>query len=326
MRIVRFHGAGPPSARGASVALGNFDGVHRGHRAVLDAARRIAQGADTPFAVLTFEPHPRSVLKPNSPPFRLLSFRSKMRALEEQGVDLVIVVRFSPALAAYEPEAFVEKVLVGGLGVRHVVTGYDFHFGRGRRGTPELLAALAKRHGFGHTRIAAQGDGAEFSSTRVREALKRGEVGQAAQVLGRWWEVEARVRQGARRGRALGYPTANLELKNTLEPARGIYAVFAAVGGEPFRPAVASFGNRPTFGGGGDLLEVHLFDFAGDLYGRYVRVRFVERLREERKFESIEALKAEMARDCESARRILSIASPEGPLRAPTSVREGRRR
>lgn len=323
MRILRFHGKAPSWARGAVVALGNFDGVHRGHRAVFDAARRIAHSQNRPLAALTFEPHPRSVLVPGSAPFRLSTFRTKARALASLGVEFLLVVPFTRRLAAKEPETFVDEILISALGVAHVVTGYDFHFGRGRRGTPTLLAELARSRGFGLTRVGIVGDGEEFSSTRVREALRRGEVRAAAQVLGRWWEVEARVRRGAARGRGLGYPTANLALKDMLTPARGIYAVWAALGDgeEAFRPAVASFGTRPTFDGEGDLLEVHLFDFSGDLYGRYLRVRFVERIREEKKFDSVAALKAAIVRDCEEARAILAASDPAGPaLEAPAAA------
>lgn len=326
MRILRFHGKAPSWARGAAVALGSFDGVHRGHLAVFDAARRIARAEGRPFAVLTFEPHPRSVLRPDAPPFRLSPFRTKARVLAGLGVDILVLVPFTAELAAKEPEAFVDEVLVAGLAARHVVTGHDFHFGRGRRGTPALLAALAESRGFGFVRVPAVGDGGAFSSTRVREALARGDVRAAAEMLGRWWEAESRVRKGAARGRALGYPTANLKLENTLAPARGIYAVWAAfeAGEDKFRPAVASFGIRPTFDGAGDLLEVHVFDFAGDLYGRHLRVRFVERIREEKKFDSAQALKEAMARDCAAARAILVRCHPAGPAPDAPAARGGR--
>ncbi len=316
MRIIRYHSTVPAEARGAAVAVGNFDGIHRGHQAVFDVARRIAREQSVPFAIFTFEPHPRSVIQPDVAPFRLTPLRIKVRVLDSLDVDIVYLARFDWTMAGKLWSDFVGEILVESLGVRHVVVGYDFRFGKGRAGTPEQLGRMAKEKGFEFTCVGAVGDGVEFSSTRIRDALRAGDVREAAHVLGRWWEVEDRVARGAARGRELGYRTANLDLGPVLVPARGIYAVWAGLAGPSgivWRAGAASFGNRPTFDGTRDLLEVHIFDFDEDLYGRRLCVRFVEYLRPELRFDEVASLEAQIAEDCARAREVLGRVHPEGP-------------
>ncbi|MBX6323821.1 MAG: bifunctional riboflavin kinase/FAD synthetase, partial [Rhodospirillaceae bacterium] len=316
MRIIRHHAEVPEVGRGAAVAIGNFDGVHLGHQAVIAQAARIARAQGLPFGVLTFEPHPRAFFQPDLPPFRLTPFRIKARQLEAMGVEHLVVLHFDGTLAAKSAETFVAEVLGEGLAVAHVIVGYDFVFGRGRRGNAALLRELGARHGFATTTVpaAATADGEVYSSTRIREHLRAGRPQHAARLLGRPWEIEGRVEHGERLGRRLGFPTANLTLGEYLEPARGIYAVKAGIDegvGTRWRDGVASLGTRPTVGGTQLQLEVHLFDFAGDLYGHHLRVAFIDHLRPEVRFPSLEALAAQIAADAEAARAIL--ASWRGP-------------
>ncbi|WP_026868420.1 bifunctional riboflavin kinase/FAD synthetase [Inquilinus limosus] len=311
MQIFRHYENLPASARGAVVAIGNFDGVHRGHQTVVAAARAEARRLGVPVCVLSFEPHPRSLFRPQDPPFRLTPFRIKARLLEALGVDLHVVLHFDWAFAARSAEDFIETVLVGALGARHVVVGYDFCFGHRRAGTPETLAAHGRRLGFGVTIVTQASDetGGLYSSSRTREMLAAGDMRGAAEILGRPWEIEGRVEHGDKRGRELGYPTANVELGESLRPAYGIYAVRCAVDeGGPlvWRDGVASLGIRPMWRTETPLLEAYLFDFSGDLYHRHLRVQLVERLRGEEKFDSLEALVAQIDRDCEAARRALA--------------------
>jgi riboflavin kinase/FMN adenylyltransferase len=325
--MIRRYAGLPHTLRGAVIAIGNFDGVHRGHRAVIETTARLARAAEAPLGVLTFEPHPRSVLAPPGPPFRLTPLRIKAAALGELGVEWLYVLRFDRALAAKPPERFVREVLLEGIGARHLVVGADFAFGKGRSGTPALLEALARPAGVGVTLIAPQGEaGHRFSSSKARAHVVAGEVGAAAAILGRWFELDGRIATGDRRGRQLGFPTANLPLGGVLHPVAGVYALFAGVngaGGVAWHEAVGNLGRRPTFGGTEERLEVHLFDFAGDLYGRRVCFRFVEQLRPERKFDGIEALKAQIELDCRQARAILARQLPDGPrLGQPASALE----
>jgi riboflavin kinase / FMN adenylyltransferase len=307
MRILRHYRDPPADAKGAVVALGNFDGVHLGHRALLMEAKRIAAELKRPLAVLVFEPNPREFFRPNDPPFRLTPFRAKARLLSELGVDLLIVLTFDAQMAAMAPQDFVLDVLVNELAVSHVVVGKDFRFGKGRGGDAAVLGYMGEMEGFGTTVFApvfAEGS-VKISSTDIRTALKAGRPDEAARLLGHWWRVEGHVAPGEKRGRLLGYPTANLKLEHTLQPAFGIYAVRAQLPDGRVFDGAASFGIRPTFALDSPLLEVHLFDFSGDLYGALIAVEFIAYLRPEQRFESIDALKAQMAADCEEARRIL---------------------
>lgn len=314
MRIYRHYEELPEEIRGAVVAIGNFDGVHKGHQAVISEAGRIAKAAGRPWAVLTFEPHPRMVFNPSQEPFRLTPFRIKVRQVEALGVDAVVVLHFDKDFAQLTGEDFIEQVLVGGLAASHVVCGYDFVFGKGRKGDSEMLMRQGKAKGFGFTAVRQvnDGSGAVYSSTRVRDCLKAADPQGAAGVLGRPFEIEGRVEHGDARGRTIGFPTANLHLGEYLRPASGVYAVRAGIDmGQETRwvDGVANFGNRPTFDGGDVVLEVHLFDFAGDLYGRHLRVQLVHHLRDEKKFDGLDALKAQIAHDAEAAKRLLAGAS-----------------
>lgn len=326
MRLFRHYTEVPAEARNAVVAIGNFDGVHRGHQAVIAAAAAQARALGTGHAVLTFEPHPREFFVPDQPPFRLTPLRIKARQLEAMGVDSLFVLHFNAELAGKSAEAFVIEVLSEGLDVAHVVVGYDFVFGAGRRGTAALLADLGRLHGFGVTALPPVGGdpGEVFSSTRVRERLQGGHPRQAARLLGRPWEIEARVEHGQKLGRQLGFPTANLMLGEYLQPALGIYAVKAGIDegrGTVWHDGAASLGYRPTVGGTDVVFEVHLFDWDGDLYGRHLRVALIDYLRPEKKFDGLEALKAQIAADCGEARRLLAAyAGPEpGAVPRPTA-------
>jgi riboflavin kinase/FMN adenylyltransferase len=311
MRVFRHFENVVPEARRAVVAVGNFDGVHRGHQAVIGEARRTARKLGAPHAVLTFEPHPRSVFQPDAPPFRLTPLRMKAHCIEALGVDFLFVVHFDLEFSKLTAEAFVHRALIEGLHARHVVAGYDFVFGHGRRGNAKLLAAMAPGLGLGFTAVppVRAPSGGVYSSTQIRDALVEGRPARAAELLGRCWEIEGRVVRGADRGEALGFPTANVRLDDYLRPARGVYAVRAGVdlGRETvWREGVANFGRRPTFPGEGEFLEVHLFDYSGELYGAHLRIALIDFLRPERKFEGADALVAQIAEDCRRARGILA--------------------
>ena len=310
MRIYRHYDALPADARGAAVAIGNFDGVHPGHQTVIHEAGLIAGDMCRPWAVLTFEPHPRAFFTPGSEPFRLTPFRSKARRIAELGADLLIVQRFDKAFSSLPAEDFVNTVLVDGLGAGHVVSGYDFVFGHKRGGNCELLLAMGAKKGFGFTAVNAQTDssGEAYSSTRVRERLGDADPRGAAAILGRDFEIEGRVARGEARGKSIGFPTANIPLGAYLRPALGVYAVRAAIeqeNGEIWLDGVANIGVRPTFGSDGVVLEVFLFDFDDDLYGKRLRVRLVDFLRPEKKFDGVDKLKAQIAQDSAKAQKIL---------------------
>jgi riboflavin kinase/FMN adenylyltransferase len=309
-----------PGERRAVVVVGNFDGVHRGHQAVLSQARRIADEAGAAAFALTFEPHPRTHFRPDQPVFRLTPPAVKARVLSALGLDGMVVAAFDRGFSEQSADGFVDDVLIGALGVRHVVIGYDFHFGKARAGTPAFLTEAGARHGFGVTVVSPWKDetGGAVSATRVRDALSAGDVAAANALLGWRWQVEGTVRHGDKRGRLLGYPTANLRLPDDCAAAHGIYAVRARVDGR-LVDGVASFGRRPTFDDGAPLFEVNLFDFSGDLYGKAMAVTLVERLRGEQKFESAEALVAQMDRDAAAARAILAAMTPLSDLDAVLS-------
>ena len=310
MHVFRHFENLPDEVRGASVAVGNFDGVHLGHQAVIGEAGRVARDQGIPWAVLSFEPHPRSLFTTDQEPFRLTPFRIKARHVEALGVDNMIVLHFDHEFAGLSADDFVKKVLVKGLGARHVVSGYDFVFGHKRAGNCELLLHKGKEEGFDFTCVSAVDDGETiYSSTRVRRCLKAGDPRGAANLLGRPFEIEGRVEHGDARGRTIGFPTANLHLGEYLRPALGVYAVRAGIDeGADTRwlEGVANFGNRPTFDKKDAIFEVHLFDFDGDLYGRHLRIALVDFLREEKKFDGLDDLKAQIALDSNNARQILA--------------------
>ena len=311
MQLFRHATAGVP--KGAVIAIGNFDGVHRGHRAVIAEAKRIAADEGVPFGILTFEPHPRSVFVPDGPPFRLTPFRAKTRLIQEAGAEVLFTLRFDRRFAAKSAQDFVADLLAERLGTRHIVVGEDFTFGRGRGGDPALLREMGAALGFGVTVLepVADAGGKVASASRIRDHLASGRPRAAAALLGRNWEIEGRVQRGDRRGRDLGFPTANLAIANYLHPAPGVYAVRAGVnenGTLTWYDGVANFGNRPTFAGQDWRFETHLFDFAGDLYGRHLRVAIVEFIRPDAKFAGIDALVAAMREDAKQARAILAPA------------------
>jgi riboflavin kinase/FMN adenylyltransferase len=294
--------------RGAVAAIGNFDGVHRGHRAVIDAAIARAEVLGAPAVAVTFEPHPRNVLRPSDPVFRLTDAASKLRLLATTGLDGALVLTFDKAFAATTAEEFVARVLVGRLGIQGATIGFDFHFGNQRRGSPAFLAEQGERHGFSvETAPPLEDEGRPVSSSSIRAALADGRVVEAAELLGYPWFAAGTVIQGDRRGRELGFPTANIALDPHCGLKHGIYAVRAGIGGV-IRDGVASFGTRPTFDDGAPLLEVHLFDFSGDLYGAPIDVAFIGWIRPELKFDSAEALVRRMDDDARLARAALARA------------------
>jgi riboflavin kinase/FMN adenylyltransferase len=323
MQIHRGYWNLPKSALHGVVAIGNFDGVHRGHRALIARAREQAQALGAPLGVITFEPHPREVLTPEQAPPRLTPFRVKARLLAELGVEHLFALAFTEHLRQKTPAQFVHDVLAGGLGVRQAVVGYDFRFGNRRAGDVDSLAALGEDYGFEVTRVEPVAWEREIcSSSRVRAAIAAGDVALAQDLLAHPFLIEGRVIAGDRRGRALGYPTANLHPPRgqVLWPATGIYAVRARCPNEPgsgWMDAVASLGVRPMFGGRDLRLELHLFDRELDLYGRRLCCAFIGRLRAEATFESVEALKAQMAEDCIQARAALAADAARAYM-APT--------
>lgn len=322
MRLYRHTFDLPTDARGAVAAIGNFDGVHRGHQAVIGAAAGLAKAQGAPLGVLTFEPHPRELFAPvGAVPFRLTPLRIKARLIEAQGVDFLVVQHFDDAFAKLSPEDFVRLVLVDGLGVRHVVVGYDFEFGEKRRGNVSLLQALGEEMGFAVTSVQpVKGEAGLYSSTAVRQALNEGRPGEAAALLGHWWEIEGRIEHGQAKGTGIGFPTANLSLHGLQTPAPGVYAVRAGIDqGDATRwlDGVANFGRRPTVAENSELVfEVHLFGCRENLYGKHLRVRLIDYLRPERRFDNLDALKSQISQDAQEARVILS-RTPETPPRRP---------
>lgn len=316
MRIIAGYQNLDPQDRGASVAIGNFDGVHRGHQVLIDDARKAA--GDAPVGVVTFEPHPRRFFQPDAPPFRLSRPSEKARLLEGYGVDRLYNLPFDKGLASQPAEEFVQSVLHEGLGVTHIVVGADFRFGKGRTGDAVLLRTMGTELGFSVTIHDLIGDETgEFASTAVRTMLAEGRCQEAARQLGHWPSISGPVVLGDQRGRDLGYPTANLDFGEQMIPRYGIYATWVDVldGDHKGRHAgVASIGERPTFGVNAPNFEVHLFDFSGDLYGTEISVGLVKYLRGEEKFDGVDALIAQMDRDSAQARETLKTA--EVPERA----------
>lgn len=301
----------PPAARGASVALGNFDGVHLGHAAVLRAAHAARPGA--PRAVLTFEPHPRAFFRPQDPPFRLTLAAERAAALEVLGVEILYQLPFNAALSHLTAEAFIAEVLYAGIGAAHLACGADFAFGHRRGGDVSFLATHAEAFGVGLTIVPAVADAqGPISTSRIRRLLQDGYPERAAALLGRPYAIRGEVMHGDARGRTIGFPTANIPLGRHMEPARGVYAVTASIGQELVK-GVANIGLRPTFGGTESRLEAHFFDFSGDLYGQELAVALHHFIREERKFESFAALKDQIAADAAQARSLLDAAPPKKP-------------
>ena len=300
------HAGADHALDGAVVAIGNFEGVHRGHRAVIDVALARGRALGRKVAVLTFEPHPRAVFKPDEPVFRLTDEAAKLRLLSRTGLDGAIVMRFDAALAALSAEDFVRRILVERFAVAGVVVGFDFHFGKGRAGSPDFLAEAGRRHGFTVDIVPPFSDGGtRISSGLIRAALAAGEVENAAEMLGYPWFVTGEVVHGDKRGRELGFPTANLRLDPACGLKHGVYAVRVGVGGKRY-DGVANFGRRPMFDSGVVLLEVFLFDFDADLYGATLDVAFLHWIRPELAFDSVDDLIRRMDEDCGLARAALA--------------------
>jgi riboflavin kinase / FMN adenylyltransferase len=295
----------PEALAGAVVAIGNFDGVHRGHRAVIAAARGRAQSLRRPAAALTFEPHPRTFFQPHDPLFRLTDEAAKLRLFAATGLSGAIVLRFDAALAEPAPESFINDVLLHRLGISGAVVGFDFRFGRNRTGTPDLLSAAGRQRNFTVDVVpAVEIEGLRISSGVIREALDAGRIEEANALLGYPWFVRGEVVHGDKRGRELGYPTANIRLDPACGLRHGIYAVRVGIGERRY-DGVASFGRRPMFDVGTVLLEVFLFDFAGDLYGQAIDVAFIGWIRHELAFASVEELVRRMDDDTRHARAAL---------------------
>lgn len=306
---------------GSVVAIGNFDGLHRGHQELLNVARDEAQRTGKAWGMLTFEPHPRSYFKANEPVFRLTPKALKARLAKALGADFVLCLDFNEAMAMSLPDDFILRHLVEHLGVSHVVTGYDFHFGKGRKGTAETLRRMGEAHGFGVTvvdQVTDDGDGrAPFGSSSIRSALRRGHMREAARELGYHWIVMGEVVHGDKRGRTIGFPTANIVLDPGAEPFRGIYAVevrdAAAADGGVAWVGAAYFGDRPTFNTNRTFLEVYLLDQDIDLYGRILMVSFVDLIRGDKTFRSVDELVVQMKDDCVVARRLVAELRQNDP-------------
>ena len=310
MRIVRDFQFADPQDRGASAAIGNFDGIHLGHQYVIGIARKKADEIGAPLGVMTFEPHPRQYFAPKAPAFRLMNAETRAHRLEKLGVETLYELSFNDTLSALTPREFATEVIVKGLGLRHVVVGEDFHFGKGRSGTPADLQALGAELGFGVTVAPLMAlEAGEVSSTAIRQALSDGRPRDAAHMLGHLHRIDGEVIRGDQRGRDLGYPTANMSIAGLHPPKFGVYVVKIEILTGPHAGeygGAASLGTRPMFGENLPNIESHIFDFKGDIYGEHLSVALVDYLRPEQVFDSLDALIAQMDADCAKARDILA--------------------
>lgn len=301
------------------VALGNFDGVHKGHQAVIQRAKILAKKLGAKTAVVTFEPHPKRYFSPNLAPFRLTPRKTKRFFINQLGVDAIFELEFNTKLAQMEAHDFVKDIIVGQLNAVAVVTGYDFHFGKNRKGTPQSMAAMAKEFGFDYICIDAITDenGVSWSASRIRQALANGDVDETIQILGRPFMFQGEVIHGQALGRTIGFPTANVLPSEYLRPMRGVYAVKAKIIGEDiWRDAIANIGNRPTVEGEHHtLIEVHLLDWEGDLYGKKLRTALLGFVRKEKKFDGIESLKQQIEKDVTVTKEILAQYVPNSLMK-----------
>ena len=299
----------PASARGSVLALGNFDGLHRGHQAVIAEARRIADSLSAPLGIGLFRPHPRRVFAPDSPPFRLMSAELRAELLPTLGVDHLFELPFDDTLRNMDDTQFVEAVLHRGLGIRHVIVGEDYGFGKNRCGNVESLTRLGAERGIGVTALSPVGLHpmyGKYGSTQIREALRKGDVFHAQHMLSRPWIVDGVVEMGAQRGRTIDFPTANIAFADRVRPLNGVYVVEVEVDGT-WHGGVANTGTRPTVGGEEARVEAHIFDFDADLYGQRIKVAFRSFIREEKKFDSFDALKTQIEQDAAGARAVLGL-------------------
>ncbi|WP_374389334.1 bifunctional riboflavin kinase/FAD synthetase [Brevundimonas sp.] len=308
MRIVRDWRGLSDADRGAAVAVGAFDGVHRGHQAVIAEARAASERLGVPLGVVSFDPHPRRWFQPDAAPFRLMTADQMAQALAPLGVDILYLLPFDGEMAGMSDAGFAEQVLAKGLGVRHAAVGFDFTFGKGRSGSPDALRTYGERLGF---TVSVAGriddtDGLKLSSSAVREALKAGDMDRAAAILGRPFAIRGDVIHGDKRGRTIGVPTANIDLGDYMRPAYGVYAIRARLPDGRMCDGVASLGVRPMYALETPLLEAWLFDFDGDLYGQALDVQLIAWLRGEQTFDGLDALKDQIERDAAAARAVLS--------------------
>lgn len=313
MNIIRRFTDCPIQARHSVIALGNFDGVHRGHQVVIHKAQEVAARLNRPSAVLTFEPHPISVLRANIPPFRITPFREKALMMQHFGVDTLFIAHFTQALRTMPAKEFVREILLKQLQVSHVVIGHDFIFGHNREGNADLLRDVLSEENIELTQVSPvthsfSGDDTEvFSSTRIREHIRSGDIPTVTTLLGHDYVIKGRVRIGDQRGRLLGFPTANVRLRDHIRPAFGVYAVEVNIGKETiWRPAIANIGQKPTFGSKHDLAEIHIFDFSNDIYNKRIRIRIIHFIRAEQKFASANELIAQITEDCNIARQFFA--------------------
>lgn len=322
MRIFRHVAGLPDFVRDTSVAIGNFDGVHLGHQAVIREAAAHAEKLGSSLSVITFDPHPRRFFRAEEPPFQLTPLRSKVRRFEDIGVDQLMVVHFDEDTSQLTHEQFVDTFITGGFHAKHVTVGYDFVFGAGRGGSGDYLRERAARDGFGVSVIEPVKDQSEtvYSSTNIRNCLRDGNPVGAANLLGRLWEVEGRVIKGDQRGRQIGFPTANIALDDYLEPALGVYAVWVGVeegGVTSWYAGCANIGRRPTFEKEEVNCETYIFDFTDDIYDKLLRVALVEYIRPEKKFDGVAQLREQIALDSHDARVLLDSIGPDDLRRAP---------
>lgn len=304
MRVFDLSQPVPQDARNAVVAIGNFDALHRGHHALLEVARKRALDLGRPFGVLTFEPHPRRLFRPDDAPFRVTPYDVKLQRLQIAKADCVYSLNFTWDIAHLSAEDFIQKILREQLDTTNIVIGADFHFGQNRTGNIEML----QQAGF-HCTILDQIKDAQngiYSATRIRGLIQSGHIDEANALLGWTWEIQGKVQHGDKRGRELGYPTANVPLGDTIHPAYGVYAAQVKIPGEKeWRMAAINIGIRPMFETPTALLEAYILDYSGDLYDQTLRIRPVKKIRDEAKFDSLDALKTQIAKDCDQARKIL---------------------
>ncbi len=304
--------ADQPVKKGAAIALGNFDGLHAGHRAVIESAREAAKRLRVPLGVATFEPPPRRHFQPDAPPFRLMTPWRREIVLRALGVDEIHLLKFDATMAAMTDREFCERVLCGQVSAKSVSVGFDFRFGKNRMGDVASLMRMGDELGF-EVKIVAEvtSGGGKVSSSRIREAIERGDMEEAGRALGEYWIVDSVVEHGEKRGAGLGFPTANMQLGEIVHPAHGVYAVWAREDGDSqWRPGVASFGRTPTTGLRDALLEVMMFDYSGDLFGKRVHTAFARYLRPEAKFAGVDELVTAMKQDAAQARAVLDGLSP----------------
>jgi riboflavin kinase / FMN adenylyltransferase len=316
MQIIRGDDPLPERLQGAIIAIGNFDGVHRGHQALLSAAREEAAASGSPFGVLTFEPHPRLFFRPEQPMFRLTPLLLKQRLVAAMGADFQLTLPFDRELANLGAREFVQTILVDRLKVSRVITGYDFHFGHGRKGNPETMRRLGEEMGFAVRTVdqVTDDDGlAPFSSSSIRDDLRHGRVGEAAWALGYWWMMAGEIVRGDGRGRSLGFPTANIELEPGVEPLEGIYAARIRLSDGFYRGA-AYIGSRPTFSSRSRFLEIFIFDFDRDIYGQTADVQFMGLIRRDMKFSNAAELVVQMQADTAQALSVLRALDADDPM------------